>query len=89
MVDAWIVAWGNSDIPALAQFFDNPDSAKTSLEKMASRRDWDSLPAITDSKVQGSNTRKELVLSTSAGTVLVRFGASDDDWAVKSVKAPR
>jgi hypothetical protein len=89
IADAWMVAWNNSDIPALAELFDNPESANASLEKMASRRDWESLPAITGSKVQGSDTRKELVLSTSVGSVFVRFGSSGDDWAAKSVKAPR
>jgi len=85
----WIEAWNRSDNTALARYFVNPERSEGSLQRMASRRDWSSLPRVAESSSEVSGSIQRLQLDTNAGTVVVSFRLVNNLWVAASVKPPK
>ncbi len=85
----WVEGWNRSDYTALARYFVNPERSEGSLQRMASRRDWSSLPRVMDATVEGTGSIRKLELNTNAGMVVVSFRLVDNLWVAASVKPPK
>ena len=81
--------WNNSNIAGVAGLFRDPSRSQRSIERMAAKRDWETLPRAIRARVQGGGDAREILLDTDAGTVLIRFRLHDDAWEGASIKPPR
>jgi len=85
----WKRAWAASDFDRLAGFFVNTEKMKRSLRSIASRRDWEKLPAITDTRVDDAQDGfRSVYFTTELGEVRVDFRLTMDAWAANRIKPP-
>ena len=62
---------------------------KRSLRSIASRRDWEKLPAITDTRVDDAQDGfRSVYFTTELGEVRVDFRLTMDAWAANRIKPP-